>query len=146
MSEKAIEKYTGFFKSIGYTAAFGKIFGYLVTASDPKKTFDDIVSDLHLSKGSVSATLKMMESHGYVSSTIPVGSRKRVFFISLNNRHHGIETRIRDSVRFTDLLIETLKNNKSAGKEHLMNLKMLIRIEELTQKAMHSLINEIRKQ
>src|SRR5215468_1002056 len=97
-----VEKYAALLKRLGYSVAFGKIFGYLISADPPYRSFDQIVADLKLSKGSVSMALKTMEQHGYVDYFFKTGERKRYFHVSVRKWKQGLEQKIEDSVRFTE--------------------------------------------
>src|SRR5262249_22441633 len=121
-----VEEYAALLKQLGYSIAFGKIFGYLVCSDPPYRTFDAIVSNLGLSKGSVSTVLKAMQAQGYVDYFLRPGERKRYFRISLSNWEQGLEQKIRDSARFTGLLRRTLAACGRRHGEHRQHLARLI--------------------
>jgi DNA-binding transcriptional regulator GbsR (MarR family) len=135
-----VEEYAALLKRLGYSIAFGKIFGYLISSDPPDRTFEEIVADLGLSKGSVSTVLKAMEAQGYVEFVIKAGERKRRFRISLNNWKRGLEQRIQDSVSFTELLRRTLAGCDARHREHRRNIARLIAFEELFQSKTREII------
>jgi len=134
--------YAKFFNAIGYSIAFGKIFGYLI--SNNNKTFEEIVKDLKLSKGSVSMTLKTMMQNGYLDYTLNAGERKKYFKISFSNWHSGLEKRINDSKQFVELLDTTLKHESNLSKEQQQTIKKLIGFEKIFQKKIHEIIAEFK--
>lgn len=137
-----ITEYAKFFNKMGYTLAFGKIFGYLLCFNN--RTFEQIVKDLNLSKGSVSMTLKTMMQNGYLDFTINPGERKKHFKISISNWQTGLTNRINVSEHFIDLLNTTLKHDSKLSKEQQKTIRKLIEFENLFQKKISEIISEFK--
>lgn len=141
---RQVEKYATLLKRLGYSAAFGQIFGYLISADPPYRTFDDIVTELKLSKGAVSMVLRAMEQHGYVDYFYKTGDRKRYFRISMTRWRQGLEQKIEDSAQFTDLLRTSLAACDPRHQEHRDNITKLITFEQLFQAKMQEIISSFR--
>ncbi|MBL8821758.1 MAG: ArsR family transcriptional regulator [Planctomycetia bacterium] len=141
INHRQIGQYAGLLKRLGYSAAFGKIFGYLITAHPPCRTFEEIVTDLRLSKGAVSMVLRIMEQHGYVEYFYKTGDRKRYFRVSMKKWKQGIERKIEDSIEFTELLRESLGSVSRADLDHRNTILKFIKLEELTQLKMREIIS-----
>ena len=106
--KQLIEKYGVMFRGLGGTAIMGKVFGYLLIASPPYRTFDEIQNDLKLSKGSVSNTLKILELQGLVEYFTEAGDRKRYFRLSLGNWELIILRQIDEAKQFLNIMQEAL--------------------------------------
>lgn len=137
-----IIEYAKFFNAIGYSIAFGKIFGYLISSNS--KSFEEIVDDLKLSKGSVSMTLKTMQQNGYLDYDLNPGERKKYFKISFTNWQSGLNKRINNSKQFVDLLHTTLKRDSNLSKQQQQTVRKLIDFERLFQKKIHEIISEFK--
>src|SRR5262245_12546101 len=125
------DEYATLFKQLGYSIAFGRIFGYLIASDPPYRSFDELVSHLKLSKGAVSTVLRTMQEHGYVDYFVRNGQRKRNFHICMRKWRQGLEHKIDDSIRFTRLLSETLKACNPQHREHCSNIRQLIAFENM---------------
>lgn len=139
-SEVRMIEYAKFFNEMGYSIAFGKIFGYLIAFNS--RTFEEITNDLKLSKGSVSMTLRAMMQNGYLDYTLKKGERKKYYKISFSNWQSGLEKRISNSQKFTDLLQGTLQCNSNLSKEQQQTVEKLIGFERLFQKKIKEIISE----
>ncbi len=135
-----IIEYAKFFNEMGYTIAFGKIFGYLISFNS--RTFEEIVHDLKLSKGSVSMTLKAMMQNGYLDYTLKPGDRKKHYKISFSNWQSGLKKRINSSQQFVDLLHGTLQHNSNLSNEQQQTIQKLIGFEQLFQEKIDEIISE----
>ncbi len=139
--DNSIMKYAKFFNEMGYSIAFGKIFGYLVARDSG--TFDEIRNDLHLSKGSVSMTLKAMQQNGYVDYTLKPGDRKKHFRISFTNWEAGLSKRINNSRIFVNMLQITLDESQISP-EQGKTITKLVDFEELFQEKIQEIIAEFK--
>lgn len=137
-----VVKYAKFFNEMGYSIAFGKIFGYLISFNS--KTFEEIVNDLKISKGSVSMTLKAMIQSGYLDYDLKPGERKKHFKISFVNWKSGLEKRINNSEEFINLLNTTLKHSSGLAEQQQQTIEKLIEFERLFQKKVQEIISEFK--
>lgn len=81
-TEVVIEKISVAFSKAGFQPAMGRIYGYLMVAEPPQKTFEEIQKDLKLSKSAVSNALNMLLAVKTVDYTTHTGDRKRYFYLN----------------------------------------------------------------
>lgn len=81
-TETAIEKIGVLFCKSGFQPAVGRIFGYLLVAEPPQKTFAEIQNDLKLSKSAVSNALSMLTMMKGIDYITQAGDRKRYFRVN----------------------------------------------------------------
>lgn len=141
-TDGSVERYATLLKRLGYAPAFGRIFGYLASADPPLRSFDEVVSDLRLSKGSVSTVLRSMQERGLVDYVYLPGDRRRHFRVSLGRWRQGLERKIEDSVEFVGLLRQTRASFGRRHPDHRQNLLLLIEFERLFQARMNEVIAE----
>lgn len=103
--------------------SIGQIFGYLFCAGEPR-TFDDIVRDLSVSKGSASQGLRFLRNLNAV----------RVIYIPGNRRDH-FEAEDRLSKLAAGFLRERVEPQLEVGQERLARLKNLVERRSLSDDA-----------
>ena len=79
-AKAVMEKIAVLFEKSGFQPAMGRIYGYLMVAEPPQKTFAEIQNDLKLSKSAVSNALNMLLEMKTIDYTTRTGDRKRYFY------------------------------------------------------------------
>lgn len=102
----------------GLTRAAGRIVGYLLICENGKASFEEIMHDLQLSKGSVSQTLNLLQAAGFAERVKEEGIRKRYYRLSNPAHEQFIESRIQ-GIRQTQTLFQQAKKiNAAAGRKN----------------------------
>ena len=139
-----IERFGQMFKGMGASAAMGKIFGYLSVSEPPHHSFEEIQTDLKLSKGAVSNTLKIMEIHGYIEAFTVHGDRKRYFRLALKNHEFLIMKQISETDRVISIMQEALTLRDGGNEEFENELLKYIDLYKLLQRKMLEVIKEMK--
>lgn len=74
-----LEEFALFFEQLGLTRAAGRIFAYLLIAPKEFISFQDFDDALHMSRGSLSMTLKSLEQLNFVEKVSLPGDRKTYY-------------------------------------------------------------------
>jgi DNA-binding transcriptional regulator GbsR (MarR family) len=128
-----IERYAVMLKSMGSTAALGKIIGYLIISEPPYHSFEEIQSDLKLSKGAVSNTLKIMEIQGLVEYFMVSGDRKRYFKLALKNQEFLLMRQITETDRFIAIMQDSIVLREPGNEEFENELQKFIDLYKMLQ-------------
>jgi DNA-binding transcriptional regulator GbsR (MarR family) len=139
-----IERFGQMLKSMGASAAMGKIIGYLIISEPPHCSFEQIQTDLKLSKGAVSNTLKIMEVQGLIEAFTVAGERKRYFRLALRNRAFLIIKHISETDRFISIMEESLLLRNKGNEEFEKVLVEYIDLYKLLQMKMLEVIKEMK--
>jgi DNA-binding transcriptional regulator GbsR (MarR family) len=139
-----IERFGVMLKSMGSTAALGKIIGYLTIVEPPYRSFEDIQSDLKLSKGSVSNTLKIMELQGLIEYFTVPGDRKRFFRLALKNQEYLLIRQITETDRMISIMQDAMLLRAPGNAEFEGELQKFIDLYKLLQKKILEVIKEMK--
>ena len=139
-----IERFGIMLKSMGSTAALGKIIGYLTIVEPPHRSFEDIQSDLKLSKGSVSNTLKIMELQGLIEYFTVPGDRKRFFRLALKNQEYLLMRQITETDRMISIMQDAMILRTPGNAEFEGELQKFIDLYKLLQKKILEVIKEMK--
>jgi len=131
-------------KSMGSTSAIGKVIGYLIVTEPPYHSFEEIQADLHLSKGSVSNTLKIMEMQGLIEYFTVAGDRKRYFRLALKNREFLLMRQISETDKFISIMQDALLLRTPGNEEFETELMKYIDLYKLLQMKILEVIKEIK--
>ncbi|MCC5934707.1 MAG: hypothetical protein LAT75_14690 [Candidatus Cyclonatronum sp.] len=82
-------------ETFGLTRMAGRVFGYLMVCDQDAVSFDDIRDTLSASKGSISATMKMLVNTHFIEAVSLPGDRKTYYRISRNRPGDLIRSRFR---------------------------------------------------
>ena len=108
---EAVELFVGTFAVLSLSRSLGEIYGLLYSSEEPL-AFDDLVSRLELSKGSVSEGLRLLRSLGAVT-LVPVPDSRKDYFTaetSLRRLAGGyLRDRIEPYLRGGESRIESLR-------------------------------------
>jgi DNA-binding transcriptional regulator GbsR (MarR family) len=138
-----IEEYAITLQNFGNTTAVGRITGYLLIAEPPFVSFDQVVNDLQLSKGSVSNTLKVMELQGQITYfTIP-GDRKRYFKLATANMKYLLEKQVKAINSYTGLIEKTLKMRAGKNADYEKEIALLIKNYNKIKEKLNEALTEI---
>lgn len=88
-----VEDMALFFEQLGLTRAAGRIFGYMLITDIEHPTAEDFMEHLHMSKGSVSMSLKSLQMLGYLEPISIRGSRKTHYLLKQQSFRSLIEQR-----------------------------------------------------
>jgi DNA-binding transcriptional regulator GbsR (MarR family) len=114
---ESIDLFVGAFSVLSLPRSLGEIYGLLYSSEEPL-AFDDLVTRLDLSKGSVSEGLRLLRSLGAVNLAPVDGSRKDHFTaeISLRRLAGGyLRDRIEPYLSGGESRIEALRRVRDAG-------------------------------
>jgi DNA-binding transcriptional regulator GbsR (MarR family) len=139
-----IERYGAMLKSMGSTTAIGKVIGYLIITEPPHHSFEEIQSDLNLSKGAVSNTLKIMEVQGLIEYFTVSGDRKRYFRLALKNREFLLMRQIAETDRFISIMQDSLLLRDPGNEEFENELRKYIDLYKLLQIKVLEVIKEMK--
>jgi HTH-type transcriptional regulator, glycine betaine synthesis regulator len=122
---ESIDLFVGAFAVLSLPRSLGEIYGLLYSSEEPL-AFDDLVTRLELSKGSVSEGLRVLRSLGAVNLVPVEGSRKDHFTaeISLRRLAGGyLRDRIEPYLRGGEARIESLRrvDSEEHSKQFLEN-------------------------
>jgi DNA-binding transcriptional regulator GbsR (MarR family) len=79
------------FEKDGFQPIAGRIIGLLIVTDKEELTFDEIVEELQISKGSASTVIRMLELRNAIEYVTRPGDRKRYFRIKKMNRFNLID-------------------------------------------------------
>jgi DNA-binding transcriptional regulator GbsR (MarR family) len=79
------------FEKDGFQPIAGRIIGLLIVSDKEELTFDEIVEELQISKGSASTVIKMLELRNAMEYVTRPGDRKRYFRIKKMDRFNLID-------------------------------------------------------
>ncbi|AXI99422.1 hypothetical protein CYPRO_0135 [Cyclonatronum proteinivorum] len=99
-------------ETFGLTRMAGRVFGYLMVCDQDAVSFDDIRDTLSASKGSISATMKLLVNTHFIEAVSLPGDRKTYYRISRNRPGDLIRSRFRLFDVFGELL-DRAENLKS---------------------------------
>ena len=102
----------------GLPKAAGRIVGYLMICERGYVSFDEIMQDLGLSKGSVSQSLNLLQTAGFVEATKDAGVRKRYYHLCTPAHGQFLESRIRGIRQTHDVLQQVKRINRAAGRKN----------------------------
>lgn len=142
--KKLVEKYGVLFRNMGAPPAMGKIFGYMVISEPPYCTFDEIQTDLKLSKGAVSNTLKVMELAGIIEYFTKPGDRKRYFRLCLGNWEYIVMRQIDETKRFISILEESLLLREKLNDGYENEIRKFMDIYKRMQDKLLDIIKEVK--
>jgi len=117
---ESIDLFVGAFAVLSLPRSLGEIYGLLYSSEEPL-AFDDLVTRLDLSKGSVSEGLRVLRSLGAVNLVPVDGSRKDHFTaeISLRRLAGGyLRDRIEPYLRGGETRIESLRKVRDSHASH----------------------------
>jgi DNA-binding transcriptional regulator GbsR (MarR family) len=140
--KRLIERYGVMLKSMGSTAALGKIIGYLIVSEPPHHTFEEIQEDLKLSKGAVSNTLKIMEMQGLVEYFTVAGERKRYFRLALRNHEFALMRQINETERFISIMEDSILLRTPGNEEFENEVRKYINLYKRLQMKLLEVIKE----
>ncbi len=139
-----IERFGAMLKSMGSTAAIGKVLGYLTIAEPPHRSFEDIQSNIKLSKGAVSNTLKIMELQGLIEYFTVPGDRKRYFRLALKNQEYVLMRQITETDRMISIMQDAMLLRPAGNTEFEGELQKFIDLYKLLQKKILEVIKEMK--
>ncbi len=139
-----IERFGHMLKGMGGSGAMGKILGYLILSDPPHRSFEEIQSDLKLSKGSVSNTLKIMELQGIVEYFTVQGDRKRYFKLAVMNREFMLARQISETDRFISIMQDSILLRNPGNEEYENELRKYVDMYQLLKMKILEVIKEMK--
>jgi DNA-binding transcriptional regulator GbsR (MarR family) len=144
-----IQKIGVTFEKMGLPPLPGRIIGLLLVSEPPHLTFEEIISELQVSKSAVSNALKYLEMSSIVEYITFTGGRKRYFRLSTQKWSKFLERDRENISSFYKILLDVIKmrsNDFPEFNQSLINMcKFYEMLEEyypmLIQK-WHEIINE----
>ncbi len=129
----------------GFPPIAGRIYGLLLVMDKDHYTFDEIVEELQISKGSASMALKILELRNDVEYTTRPGDRKRYFRVKMLNRFTMIDEHQQKLKQTHDFLLQVLDLKASRDTGSSVFLKDVIdmldfflkRFDELKEAYLH---------
>lgn len=103
-----VEDMALFFDQLGLTRASGRIFGYMILSPTDHPSPEDFMKDLHMSKGSVSMSLKALQVLGYIEPVSIRGSRKTHYIL----KQQSFKSLIEQRNKVLGYMIEKFKNGQ----------------------------------
>jgi len=83
--KELIEEFGQYFESLGLQPIAGRIAGLLIVSDNEKMSFDEITSQLNISKGSASTVLRDLQEKGSIISINNEGERRHYYMVNTNN-------------------------------------------------------------
>ena len=115
-----------FFDSLGVARTAGMGLGDLMSAPEPEISFDAIRTELKISKGSASQTLKWLAENGFVEKTLKPGDRKTYYRFKIMAAEVLLEERIMVIRRLVGLFEKGIKLRGEAGDDPQKELEKAI--------------------
>ncbi len=107
-------------ESAGFSRISGRIIGLLVIEQKPL-SFDDLASDLQISRGSVSANTQLLEARRVIRRVSRIGKRKDFFELDPDFPERFLERHLTDQRALRQIAVDTrhklpdrYKNSKEA--------------------------------
>lgn len=110
----------------GYPPLAARVLGYLMNATPPYKTFEEIREFLGASKSSVSTTLKFLQTNKVISYTTFPGDRKRYFRLETNNWISAFETTFDFILPFKNLIEKSIELRGTTDPEFNQSLEKMV--------------------
>lgn len=129
--EECISLFVGAFSVLSLPRSLGEIYGLLYSSEEPL-AFDDLVTRLELSKGSVSEGLRLLRSLGAVTLVTVVGSRKD---------HFTAETSLRKLAG--GYLRDRIEPYLGGGESRVSALRKACSVDPVTLEFQHKRINQL---
>ena len=146
---EALTTFEAFFKSFGFKRVHGRVWGLLVLSGQPLSS-KEVLTELGISQGAASTTLKQLIEWGAVMSTFDTGRRCHVHY-PVGNTLSIVATvlRRREQVAFTHFhagMSRTLQhvNNKFGSKDpRVLTLRSILSTCEIADAVMQLVFNSV---
>jgi len=124
--KELIETLGRFYDKKGLQPVAGRILGLLSIMDKEQFTFDEIVSELQISKSAVSIALTLLENRGMIEYSTRTGDRKRYFQIRKLDKFRLLDEH-RDGIkRMTDFFSAIIELKKDKNSETYLYFKEMI--------------------
>jgi DNA-binding transcriptional regulator GbsR (MarR family) len=137
-----IERFALLAEEDGFPRIAGRILALLIVRGEPL-SFDELVSTLQISRGSVSTNTRLLEQRGIVRRISRLGERKDLFEIGDDVHRRMLETMLRRQHRMRDLAAQSRREFPQAESRARSSLKEMEDffsvIIEATEKALEKL-------
>ena len=113
------------FESYGIPRMAGRIFGYLLVCNPPHQSGVQLAAALQVSKGSVSATLDLLQRIGMLERVPVPGQRSKYFRIATNPIESVMRSKVqalRDTRRLVEHGLELLADRPAAQRSRLAQM------------------------
>ena len=137
-----IERFALLAEEDGFPRIAGRILALLIVKHEPL-SFDELVSTLQISRGSVSTNTRLLEQRGVIRRVSRLGERKDLFELRHDSHQRILENMLLRQQRLRDLAAESRRafpQSEARAKASLKDMEDLFTvIIEATEKALEKL-------